>query len=224
VPATHDKTGRARKRSGSILAAPPRSTTRQHGSKKVPGQFAWHLIEMLESPAFRAMSLTGHRIRARIEIELGHHGGHDNGKLPVTFENFTRYGIDRQAIAPAIREVVALGFVEVTEHGRAGNAEFRTPNKFRLTYRPTDDRGPTDEWRNVKSIEAANAIAKAARTSRRPTNGSTKKQNPVGENNIFSGGNPHRKPGAPSGENPHYSHGGENHPTIDISPLLPLST
>jgi len=33
---------------------------------------------------------------------------------------------------------VALGFVEITEHGRAGNAEHRTPNKFRLTHMPTD--------------------------------------------------------------------------------------
>ncbi|MFL5007433.1 MAG: hypothetical protein ACJ8DK_19020 [Microvirga sp.] len=31
----------------------------------------------------RALSLTGHRILARIEIELAEHGGNDNGKLPV---------------------------------------------------------------------------------------------------------------------------------------------
>src|SRR5262249_26631794 len=35
------------------------------------------------------------------------------------------YGIDRHAIGPAIRELVALGFVEITEHGRAGNADWR---------------------------------------------------------------------------------------------------
>jgi hypothetical protein len=43
----------------------------------------------------------------------------DNG-LPVTFNDFQRYGIDRHFIAPVIRELVALGFVEVTEQGRAG--------------------------------------------------------------------------------------------------------
>jgi hypothetical protein len=179
VPATHDKTGRARKRSGSILVAPPSSTTRPYGGKKIAGQFAARLIEMLESPAFRVLSLSARRILDRIEIELAHHGGRDNGRLPVTFGNFMRYGIDGHAVAPALREVEVLGFIEVTERGRAGNAEFRTPNKFRLTYRPTDDRGPTDEWRNIKTIEEAYAIAKAARTStRRPTNGSTKDQIP----------------------------------------------
>ena len=58
------------------------------------------------------------------------------GRLPVTYEDFERYGIDRHSIAPAIREAVALGFLEVTERGRAGNAEWRRPNYFRLTYKP----------------------------------------------------------------------------------------
>jgi hypothetical protein len=43
-------------------------------------------IEMLESPAYRALSLSAHRALSRIEIELAHHGGKDNGKLPVTFD------------------------------------------------------------------------------------------------------------------------------------------
>src|SRR6478752_5794871 len=70
----------------------------------------------------------------RIEIEHADHGGNDNGRLPVTYDDFECYGIHRHAIAPAIRETVALGFAEITERGRAGNAEFRSPHKFRLTY------------------------------------------------------------------------------------------
>jgi hypothetical protein len=58
------------------------------------------------------------------------------GRLPVTFENFENYGIDRGSIAPAIREAVALGFLEITEQGRAGNAEWRKPDYFRLTFLP----------------------------------------------------------------------------------------
>ena len=91
---------------------------------KIHGQFAPRTIEMLESPAFRVLSLSARRILDRVEIELAHHGGQDNGKLPVTFDDFARYGINRQQIAPAIRECEALGFLQITERGRAGNAEF----------------------------------------------------------------------------------------------------
>ena len=219
VPPTHDKTGRARKSSGSILAAPPSSTTRPYRRNKIAGQFAPRLIEMMESPPFRVLSLSGHRVLARIEIELAHHGGRDNGRLPVTFDDFVRYGVDRHAIAPAMREVEALGFAVVTERGRAANADFRTPNKFRLTYRPTQGCGATDDWRNIKTDEDAKARAMAARslTSKKSKSRASINRNPVGEKTSFSGGNPHRKSQSPSGENPHYSAMAETHTTLDIS-------
>jgi hypothetical protein len=55
---------------------------------KIGKQFAPRTIEMLESPAHRVLSLSARRVIDRIEIELAHHGGMDNGKLPVTFEQF----------------------------------------------------------------------------------------------------------------------------------------
>jgi hypothetical protein len=117
---------------------------------------------MIESPAYRVLSLSAHRLLDRLEIEHGRHAGHDNGTLPVTFADFVEYGIERHSVAPAMREVEALGFAQV-ERGRGGNAEYRTPNKFRLTYRPTDDRGPTDDWQRIKTIDEAKALALAAR-------------------------------------------------------------
>ena len=123
----------------------------------------WRLIEMLKSPAYRALSLSGHRVLDRLDIECAHHGGTDNGRLPVTYGDFERYGIDRHAIAPAIREVVALGFAEVTERGRAGNSEFRSPSRYRIIYRHTDHSEPTDDWRNIKTDEHAETVARVAR-------------------------------------------------------------
>ena len=133
--------------------------------KSIPGPFAARLVETLEAPAYRVLSLSAHRIISRVEIELGHHGGKDNGRLPVTYEDFERYGIDRGSIAPAIREAVALGFLEITEHGRAGNAEWRRPNYFRLTYKPAKGRPGygTNEWRRFETIEDARAAARVAR-------------------------------------------------------------
>ncbi len=49
---------------------------------RIDGQFAARLIEMLRSPAFRVLSLSGHRVLDR----LADHGGQDNGKLPLKRE------------------------------------------------------------------------------------------------------------------------------------------
>ena len=135
---------------------------------KIAGQFSPRTIEMIESPAFRVLSLSARRVLDRLEIEHAHHAGHDNGHLAVLYDYFEEYGIHRHAIAAAIREVVALGFVEITEQGRAGNAEWRRPNKFRLTYRYLDRAAPTDEWRRIKTVEEAEMVARTARAGRKP--------------------------------------------------------
>jgi hypothetical protein len=137
---------------------------------RISGQWSPRLIEMLESPAYRALSLTAHRVISRIEVELGHHGGNDNGKLPLTYEDFIEYGADRAAVAPAIREAEALGFIRVTEHGRGGNREYRRPNLFFITFAAgRDQRGePPHDWRKIKTIEEAREIAKTARSAKDP--------------------------------------------------------
>lgn len=142
-----------------------RSTGRRRTNRRtqIEGQFAPRLIDMLRSPAYRVLSQSEHRMLARLEIELGDHGGTDNGALPATFDDFEQYGIHRHSIAPAMRAVVALGFVEITQRGRAGNAEWRRPHLFRLTYRPTASEGPTNDWRKIQTMEEAETIATAAR-------------------------------------------------------------
>jgi hypothetical protein len=157
---------------------------------QITGQFAARTIEMLESPAYRMLSLSAHRIISRIEIELAHHGGKDNGKLPVTYDDFESYGVHRHAIAPAIKEAVALGFIEVTEHGRSGNAEHRTPNLFRLTFKPSKGYmgHSTNEWAKIPDIETAERMAKEARTPspRKTFPSAGKRQIPVAETTTGS--------------------------------------
>jgi hypothetical protein len=155
---------------GTGVDATGRSTGRRRRQPhtKIAGQFAPRLIEMLESYPYRVLSGPAHRILARLEIEHGHHGGCENGNLPVTFQNFVDYGMDRHSIAPAIRECVALGFVEITKHGSAGNREFRAPNLFRLTYVPTKEAAPTNDWRKIETMEGAQVLAVAARKASAP--------------------------------------------------------
>jgi hypothetical protein len=136
---------------------------------RISGQFRAHLIEMIESPAWRALSLSARRVIDRIEIELAHHGGNDNSRLPVTKRNFIDYGIPGRLVAPATREAEALGFIRVTKRGRGGNAEHRQSNLFFLTFthcRSSRDEPPTHDWRKIKTIEEAEAIAAAARGAR----------------------------------------------------------
>jgi hypothetical protein len=138
---------------------------------RISGQFAARLIEMLESPAYRALSVSGHKVISRIEIELAHHGGNDNGRLPVTTDDFVEYGMHRSSVAPAIREAEALGFIRITGRGRGGNAEYRTPNLFFLTYAQCRDSGkhpPTHDWRLFNTLQEAEEAAQAARTNKDP--------------------------------------------------------
>ena len=125
---------------------------------------------MQESPAFRVLSLSAHRALCRIEIEHCHHAGTANGRLPVTYLDLEAYGISKHAVAPAIRELEALGFMKVTERGRGSNAEWHIPNKFRLTYRPQcyAPYAESNEWRLIKTVERAEQIAEAARQKTKP--------------------------------------------------------
>jgi hypothetical protein len=168
---------------------------------QIDGQFNARLVEMLESPAYRVLSLSAHRVLDRISVELAHHGGNDNGKLPVTYEQFMEYGMDRQAIAPAIRELEALGFIEITQRGRPSAGEFRWPNLFRLTWiNCFSSNAPTHEWRRIRTTEQAELLAQTSRKAK------TQKKIPRVENpHRASRGNPHCR---------NHFQGGKTPPTV----------
>jgi hypothetical protein len=48
---------------------------------RINEQFLARVVSMLESPAYRVLSLSARRVLDRLEIELAHHGGNDNGDL-----------------------------------------------------------------------------------------------------------------------------------------------
>jgi hypothetical protein len=77
----------------------PSGKTVRRSSLRIEGQFAPRRIEMLESPAYRVLNLTEHKILARIEIELASHGGLENGDLPVTYDQFVAYSPQPFAIS-----------------------------------------------------------------------------------------------------------------------------
>ena len=194
--------------------------------KATTPQFVMHTIEMLESAAYRALSVSGHRILARIEIEHGHHGGKENGKLPVRFDDFEEYGISPKSIAPALREVQALGFVNITKRGRPSKSDFRRhPNHFSLTY----IRGPaptfaeaTNEWKQHATLADAVEAARQARAAKDEhavarSKARSQKSFARGEKIPTSGSKNDPKAGQLSGsKNDPTVLGGKNDPTIYI--------
>lgn len=180
---------------------------RRGGRTAIGGQFAPRLIEMLRSPAYRELTQSEHRVLSRIEIELADHGGKGNGRLPATFDDFQEYGVHRHSIAPALRALEALGFIEITERGRAGNGEWRKPHMFRLTFRPTDHADSTDDWRKIGTQVQAEQVAADARKNRTP----------VAVNAKTSAGNRTTNGGPHSADSTTTTHGTDSITTIDIS-------
>ena len=86
---------------------------RQKRRTKIGESFISYPRSMLESPALRVLSHMATRVMHRIEIEHLAHGGAENGKLIVTYDQLVEWGVDRKAIAPAIRELTALGFLGI---------------------------------------------------------------------------------------------------------------
>ena len=76
---------------GARPSGEEKGETRLSASSRLEPSICW------SSPAFGALSLSEHRILARLEIERSRHAGHHNGKLPTTFDDFQLCGVHRQA-------------------------------------------------------------------------------------------------------------------------------
>jgi hypothetical protein len=128
-------------------------------------QFVAHPREMRESWAWRKLPDNARRILDRLELEHMRHGGAENGSLPCTYSDFVKAGVRRASVSRAIRECVALGFLEITFRGGRAFAQFRPPSRYRLTYLNGTGKtpAPTHDWKNFASAEAADgALATAA--------------------------------------------------------------
>jgi hypothetical protein len=71
-------------------------------------------------------------------------------------KDFDAYGIHPAAIAPAIRQVVQLGFVKITRKGSAGNEKYRLPTLYALTYQIAGSNQVLgDDWKRIQTDEEA---------------------------------------------------------------------
>jgi hypothetical protein len=76
--------------------------------------------------------------------------------------------VRRASVSLAIRQCVALGFIEITRRGGRSISDVRRPSLYRLTYvfGRRDQSGPTDEWKRITKQEQAEAALERAATER----------------------------------------------------------
>nr|USU32924.1 hypothetical protein NG677_04275 [Methylobacterium sp. OTU13CASTA1] len=125
----------------------------------IVGAFVAHPLELRRSPAWRALPDDARRVLMRLELEHMEHGGACNGALACTYTDFADDGLRRSSVSLAIRQCVALGFLEVTQAGRRSISDFRRPSLYRLTYLNGCGASPeaTHDWRHLGTDEDAKA-------------------------------------------------------------------
>lgn len=113
----------------------PRLVNRRN---KPPRGMAWIWLtaDMLCSPAFRVLSLNARRALERLILEHLQHAGTANGRLIVTYGDFTRWGVRRNAVAKSLDELEAVGIVCKTKQGGFSCGSERNASTYRLEWLP----------------------------------------------------------------------------------------
>jgi hypothetical protein len=133
---------------------------------KVPAgePFSWQTLEILMSPAWRAMPPTARAVVDRVQVEHCQHAGTQNGKLPVTYDDFEEFGARRRSIKFGIMAAEALGWIDITEQGCAGAGDTRRAARYALTWVDRHNGTPrTDRWREIATLADARRRVEAVR-------------------------------------------------------------
>jgi len=127
--------------------------------------WCWLTAEMLESPAWRALTGNAMKVVLRIALEHLKHGGVENGLLPVTYQDFVRWGVRRNAIREAIVVAINLGWIDKTSTGEVPwHGDIRRPSAFALTWLPRHNGTlASNRWTHIKSDAHAKAATRAAK-------------------------------------------------------------
>jgi hypothetical protein len=97
---------------------------------------------LLESTAWRSLSINGYRLLNFLMIEHMRCGGRQNGFLIAPRAQLRKFGIHPNLISAAIAEAGRAGVIDCIR------GTGRTPNRYTLTWLPLADRTePTNRWR-----------------------------------------------------------------------------
>lgn len=108
--------------------------------------WAWITLELVESDAWRSMSINTFKFINFLWREHMRHGGAENGKLKAPQHQLQAYGIGARYITDTIAQADQLGLVDCERHGE------RTASTYALTRLPTcDGRDPSNRWRTYRN-------------------------------------------------------------------------
>lgn len=113
--------------------------------------------EVLSSIPWGMLKLNDRKILDRLFIEHSAHGGNENGRLIVTYDNFVAHGVRKQSIAESICRLEGLGFIETTRQGRPAGGDMKVPSTYLITTLPYPDGNvflePKNTWKQIKTVE-----------------------------------------------------------------------
>src|SRR5258708_2059621 len=85
---------------------------------KIEGPFTPLKLELLQSKAWRSMSINMRRVIDLLMTEHMLHGGWQNGQLITTYDQMQDHGIGRAYIADAISGLEDRGLIAIVDLGR----------------------------------------------------------------------------------------------------------
>lgn len=138
----HDPTGRSTRR-----LADKRQRSRTGPPKDEPWVFV--PLTVVESKPFRSLSINARRVLDRLIIEHFNHNRIENGALCVSARQFHQWGVTKDCLTPAVRELESKGLI-VTSLGEAKGV-LRPPLVYRITFYGTTENEPTNDWRKWTS-------------------------------------------------------------------------
>jgi hypothetical protein len=114
-----------------------------NGNRPPPGApWIWETGGMLDSDAWRSLSVNGYRLLSFLKREHMAHAGKANGRLKAPRRQLEIYGIGARYISDAIALVERVGFID------SHHAGMRVAVAYALTWLPLHDGTPaTNRWR-----------------------------------------------------------------------------
>lgn len=112
--------------------------------------------ELLESPAWRGMSINCRKLIDFLMCDHMNHAGQENGKLMAPYDQLVVYGLTRSEIANAIDEAEYLRLILVERGGRWAGTN--RPSTYELTFLPKQHPNPmtpTNDWKKTTEEEVA---------------------------------------------------------------------
>lgn len=102
-------------------------------------QFVLLPIDLLCSPAWRALGINEHRTLDAMILDHLRQGGRHNGQIKATYDQLVHRGVHRESIPQAIRNLESGGIIDV-------HRVHRSPSTYTLTWLRANGTAATNRW------------------------------------------------------------------------------